>query len=358
MPRFKVFCFGPRPTGNGEADMNTLWMWLGFNLFVLLLLALDLGVLHRKDHAVGIREALLLSLGYFLLALLFGLGIFHFMGESAGYEFFTGYLIEKSLSIDNIFVFVLIFSFFAVPAQYQHRVLFWGILGALVMRATLILVGAAVIQAFHWVIYLFGAFLVITGIKMLITINAKPDLQNNKLILLLRRHFRVTEELVGNHFFVRRDGLLYMTPLMLVLILVEVTDLVFAVDSIPAIFAITTDPFIVYTSNVFAILGLRALYFALVGIIHRFHYLKYGLSLVLMVVGAKMLLNAWFGAKVIPTEVALLITAMLIGGSMLISVVKTKALPKEATSDQALQGWVPGSPRGGEESKRTRRDDS
>ncbi|NJC88665.1 MAG: TerC family protein, partial [Desulfuromonas sp.] len=322
--------------------MNQLWMWLGFNLFVLLLLALDLGVLHRKDHAVGIREALLLSLGYFVLALLFGLGVFHFLGANAGYEFFTGYLIEKSLSVDNIFVFVLIFSFFAVPAQYQHRVLFWGILGALVMRAALILVGAAVIEAFHWVIYLFGAFLVFTGIKMLITINAKPDLRNNKLVLLLRRRFRVTEELVGNHFFVRRDGLLYMTPLMLVLILVEVTDLVFAVDSIPAIFAITTDPFIVYTSNVFAILGLRALYFALVGIIHRFHYLKYGLSLVLMVVGAKMLLNAWFGAKVIPTEVALLITAALIGGSMLISVIKTRGVPKTTATAEAMQGWVPG----------------
>jgi len=322
--------------------MDTVWMWVGFNLFVLVLLALDLGILHRKDHAVGIREALLLSLGYFLLALVFGAGVFRFLGADAGYQFFTGYLIEKSLSVDNIFVFVLIFSFFAVPTQYQHRVLFWGILGALIMRAIMILVGAAVIQAFHWVIYLFGAFLVFTGIKMLITINAKPDLQNNRLVLLLRRHFRITDDFEGNRFFVRRDGLLYMTPLMLVLILVEVTDLVFAVDSIPAIFAITTDPFIVYTSNVFAILGLRALYFALAGIIHRFHYLKYGLSLVLMVVGAKMLLNAWFGEKVIPTEVALLITGILIGGSMLISMIKTRGLPKEAAEEKALHGWVPG----------------
>jgi tellurite resistance protein TerC len=324
--------------------MNQLWMWLGFNLFVLVLLALDLGILHRKDHTVGIREALLLSLGYFVLALLFGVGVYHVLGENAAYEFFTGYLIEKSLSVDNIFVFVLIFSFFAVPAQYQHRVLFWGIIGALAMRATMILVGAAVIQAFHWVIYLFGAFLVFTGVKMLITINAKPDLANNRVVLFLRRRFRVTEDFAGNRFFVYRDGVRYMTPLMLVLILVEATDLVFAVDSIPAIFAITTDPFIVYTSNVFAILGLRALYFALVGIIHRFHYLKYGLSLVLMVVGAKMLLNAWFGAKVIPTEVALLITAALIGGSMLVSVLKTRGLPKEAAASAALHGWVPGSP--------------
>jgi tellurite resistance protein TerC len=318
-------------------------MWVGFNLFVLVLLALDLGILHRKDHAVGIREALLLSLGYFVMALLFGAGVYHFMGADAGVQFFTGYLIEKTLSVDNIFVFVLIFSFFAVPQEYQHRVLFWGILGALIMRATMILIGAAVIQAFHWVLYLFGAFLIFTGIKMLITINAKPDLQNNRVILFLRRRFRVTEDFVGNRFFVRRNGLLYMTPLMLVLILVEVTDLVFAVDSIPAIFAITTDPFIVYTSNVFAILGLRALYFALVGIIHRFHYLKYGLSLVLMVVGAKMLLNAFFGEKVVPTEVALLLTAALIGGSMLVSVIKTRELPKEVAADEALQGWVPGS---------------
>ena len=323
--------------------MGTIWMWVGFNLFVLVLLALDLGILHRKDHAVGIREALLLSLGYFLLALLFGSGVYHFMGADAGVQFFTGYLIEKTLSVDNIFVFVLIFSFFAVPREYQHRVLFWGILGALVMRATMILIGAAVIQAFHWVLYLFGAFLIFTGIKMLITINAKPDLQNNRVILFLRRRFRVTEEFDGNRFFVRRNGLLYMTPLMLVLILVEVTDLVFAVDSIPAIFAITTDHFIVYTSNVFAILGLRALYFALVGIIHRFHYLKYGLSLVLMVVGGKMLLNTWFAAKVIPTDVALLITAALIGGSMLYSMVKTRGMPTDEAASEALHGWVPGS---------------
>jgi tellurite resistance protein TerC len=318
-------------------------MWIGFNLFVLALLAVDLGLFHRKDHAVGIREALLLSLAYFLLALLFGAGVFHFIGAEAGVQFFTGYLIEKTLSIDNIFVFVLIFSFFAIPEQYQHRVLFWGILGALFMRATMILLGAAVIQSFHWVLYIFGAFLVFTGIKMLITINAKPDLANNTVILFLRRRFRVTQGLEGNRFFVKRNGLLSMTPLMLVLILVEITDLVFAVDSIPAIFAITTDPFIVYTSNVFAILGLRALYFALVGIIHRFHYLKYGLSLVLMVVGGKMLLNTWFNAKVVPTEVALLITAALIGGSMLYSAFKTRGLPKDAAAQEALHGWVPGS---------------
>ncbi|MGK2907629.1 MAG: TerC family protein [Desulfuromonadales bacterium] len=323
--------------------MNSLWMWIGFNLFVLVLLALDLGVLHRKGKEVGIREALLLSLGYFILALIFGTGVYHFLGVNSGVEFFTGYLLEKSLSVDNIFVFVLIFSHFQVPAQYQHRVLFWGILGALLMRAAMILTGAAIIEAFHWVIYLFGAFLIFTGAKMLVTINQQPDMEGNRLVLLIRRHFRVTEGYEGNRFFTRRDGLLYLTPLMVVLILVEVSDVVFALDSIPAIFAITTDPFIVYTSNVFAILGLRALYFALVGIIHRFHYLKYGLSLVLMVVGAKMLINAAFG-KIIPTEAALLVTALLIGGSMLVSVLKTRRLPKEISTAEAVHGWVPGSP--------------
>ncbi len=323
--------------------MNSLWMWLSFNIFVLVLLALDLGILHRKSKEVSIREALLLSLGYFVLAMLFGAGVFHFLGEAAGVEFFTGYLLEKSLSVDNIFVFVLIFSHFSVPASYQHRVLFWGILGALVMRAAMILTGAAIIEAFHWVIYLFGAFLIFTGVKMLVTINQEPDMEGNRLVRLIRRNFRVTEGYEGNKFFVRSDGLLYLTPLMVVLILVEVSDLVFALDSIPAIFAITTDPFIVYTSNVFAILGLRALYFALVGIIYRFHYLKYGLSLVLMVVGAKMLINAAFG-KVIPTEAALLLTALLIGGSMLVSVIKTRQFPKVAAAKESIHGWVPGSP--------------
>jgi tellurite resistance protein TerC len=327
----------------GDPFVSTLWMWLGFNLFVLVLLALDLGLLHRRDKEVGIREALLLSLGYFVLALIFGAGIMHFLGRGAGIEFFTGYLLEKSLSVDNIFVFVLIFSHFSVPSYYQHRVLFWGILGALVLRAALILTGATIIEAFHWVIYVFGSFLIFTGAKMLATINQKPDMEGNRLVRLIRRHFRVTEDYDGHKFFTRREGMLYLTPLMVVLILVEVTDVVFALDSIPAIFAITIDPFIVYTSNVFAILGLRALYFALVGVIHRFHYLKYGLSLVLMVVGAKMLINAAFG-HVIPTEAALLVTALLIGGSILVSIVKTRRLPREAGAREPFHGWVPGSP--------------
>lgn len=330
--------------------MDTVWMWIGFNVFVLCLLALDLGVLHKGDKQITVPHALLLSLGYVVLAFIFAGGIFAFMGETSGYQFLTGYLIEKSLSVDNIFVFVLIFTHFAVPPQYQYRVLFWGILGALVLRATLILVGAAVIEAFHWVIYAFGAFLIFTGIKMLITVGEEPDIENNRIVTFMRRRFRVTEAFVGSKFFVMENGVRYMTPLFVVLILVEITDVVFALDSIPAIFAITTDPFIVYTSNVFAILGLRALYFALAGVIHRFHYLKYGLSLVLVVVGAKMVLNAWFGTKVIPTEVALLITALLVGGSMLFSMWKTRGVPSEAAAESAGKWWVPGSPskKGGE----------
>ncbi|WP_104203684.1 TerC family protein [Billgrantia saliphila] len=324
--------------------MDTVWMWVGFNLFVVGLLALDLGVLHRGERQITVRHALWLSLGYVVLAMIFAGGMFVFMGEAEGYQFLTGYLIEKSLSVDNIFVFVLIFSHFAVPHQYQYRVLFWGILGALVMRATLILVGAAVIDAFHWVIYLFGAFLIVTGIKMLVTVGQEPDVDNNRIVRFMRRRFRVTEGYEGNRFFVIKDKVRYMTPLFLVLILIELTDVVFALDSIPAIFAITTDPFIVYTSNVFAILGLRALYFALAGVIHRFHYLKYGLSLVLVIVGMKMVLNAWFGTKVIPTEVALLITAVLIGGSILFSIWKTRSLPVEKAEQIANQWWVPGSP--------------
>ncbi len=335
--------------------MDTIWLWVGFNLFVILLLVLDLGVLHRGDRVITVREALWLSLGYVILAMIFAGGLFVFMSRNAGYEFLTGYFIEKSLSVDNIFVFVLIFMHFRVPPQYQYRVLFWGVLGALIMRGSLILVGSAVIDAFHWVIYLFGAFLVFTGIKMLVAVGQEPDLDKNRVALFMRRHFRVTEDYIGHQFFTRRSGVLYITPLFIVLVLVELTDVVFAMDSIPAIFAITTDPFIVYTSNVFAILGLRALYFALVGVIHRFHYLKYGLSLVLVFVGVKMLVNAYTGTKFIPTELALLITAALIGGSMLISIVRTRKLSEsERAAEVAKAGawWVPGSPARTDKSKR------
>lgn len=325
--------------------MHSVWAWGGFTLLVLALLALDLGVLHRDDREISVREALLTSLGYIILALLFAVGVFVFMGETAGFQFLTGYLIEKSLSIDNIFVFVLIFTHFAVPPQYQYRVLFWGVLGALVLRAVLIFAGVAVIEAFHWVIYLFGAFLIFTGIKMLVTVGEEPDLERNRVAGFMRRHFRVTPDFVGHNFLVRQNGLLYITPLFIVLILVELSDIVFALDSIPAIFAISTDPFIVYTSNVFAILGLRALYFAMAGIIHRFHYLKYGLSLILLVVGVKMVVNAWFDKDVIPTEAALLVTALLIGGSIALSLIKSRDKPTEEEARKAGAWWIPGSPR-------------
>ncbi|HWR03913.1 MAG TPA: TerC family protein [Humidesulfovibrio sp.] len=323
--------------------MTTLWHWAGFNLLVLVLLAFDLGVLHKNHREVGVKESLWLSFGYFVLALCFSGVIFHFEGKQAGMEFLTGYLIEKSLSIDNIFVFVLIFTHFQVPKKAQHTVLFWGVLGALIMRATLILAGAAVISAFHWVIYVFGGFLILTGIKMLMTINEVPDLSGNKVTRFMRRHFRVTEGYEGERFLVRRDGVRLITPLLIVLVLVEFSDVVFALDSIPAIFAITKDPFLVYTSNVFAILGLRALFFALAGIIHRFHYLKYGLSFVLVVVGSKMVINAAFG-PVIPTEWALLLTAAIIGGSVALSVYRTRGLPAEGAETAMPRGWVPGSP--------------
>ncbi|MBA4357247.1 MAG: hypothetical protein C0405_05930 [Desulfovibrio sp.] len=323
--------------------MTTWWHWVAFNLLVLVLLAFDLGVLHRKHREIGVKEALWLSFGYLVLALCFSGVIFHFEGRQAGYEFLTGYLIEKSLSIDNIFVFVLIFTHFQVPAKSQHTVLLWGVLGALVMRAALILAGSAILNAFHWVIYIFGAFLIFTGIKMLMTINDEPDMSGNRVTQFMRKHFRVTADYVGERFMVRQNGVRFITPLLIVLALVEISDVVFALDSIPAIFAITKDPFLVYTSNVFAILGLRALFFALIGIIHRFHYLKYGLSFVLVVVGLKMVINAAFG-PVIPTEAALLLTLCIIGGSVALSLHRTRGLPPEAAATDAYRGWVPGSP--------------
>jgi tellurite resistance protein TerC len=265
-------------------------LWIGFNLFVLAMLALDLGVFHRKAHVVSFKEAAIWSAVWIGLALAFNVGVLVWRGQEVALQFLTGYLIEKSLSVDNIFVFVLIFSTFLVPPQYQHRVLFWGILGALVMRGILIALGATLIYNFHWIIYIFGAFLVFTGLKMLRHQEMQVDPDKNPLVRLLRRVLPVTPGYEGQKFLVRRDGRWWATPLLVVLILVETTDLIFAVDSIPAIFAITDDPFIVYTSNVFAILGLRSLYFLLAGVVQKFVYLKTGLAVVLMFVGVKMLL--------------------------------------------------------------------
>jgi tellurite resistance protein TerC len=273
--------------------VDQLWLWIAFNVFVVAMLAVDLLIFHKEAHEVRVREAATWSLVWVALALLFGVGVYQFMGRQAGLEYFAGYLIEKALSVDNIFVFVLIFSFFRVPARYQHRVLFWGILGALLMRGAMIFAGAYLIQQFHWIIYVFGAFLVFTGIRMATHSQDDIDLESSLAIRLVRRIMPVTSAYHGQRFFVRDDAArgsrLMATPLFVVLVLVETTDLIFAVDSIPAIFAITQEPFIVYSSNVFAILGLRALYFLLVDVIHRFHYLKVGLSVVLVFVGLKML---------------------------------------------------------------------
>lgn len=304
--------------------MNTILLWTGFHLFILALLLFDLGVIQRDGKDMSIRIALWVSLGYIILALLFGAGVFYIQGAQPGYEFLTGYFIEKSLSVDNIFVFLLIFLHFEVPKTSQRRILVWGILGALLMRALLIVAGAKAIEHFHWLLYVFGLLLIASGIKMVLTINQEADLSNNRIVSFMRRHFRITEEYAGDKFWVRREGVWFMTPMFMVLIIVEASDLIFALDSIPAILAISTDTFIVYSSNVFAILGLRALYFALAGVIHRFHYLKYGLSLVLVLVGCKMMINTWFEDKIISTEIALLATALLIGASIFYSVLRTR----------------------------------
>ncbi len=279
---------------------TSLSLWIGFNIFVLAMLALDLGVFHRKEHEVKMKEALTWSAVWIALALVFCGGIFLFWQQlnpgssysntEAGLAFLTGYVIEKSLSVDNVFVFIMLFSYFHVPAKYQHRVLFWGIFGALVMRAIFIAAGVTLMAKFHWLIYVFGAFLVITGIKMIWSKDKEMHPERNPVLRLFSKFTPVTKEYEGKKFFVKRDGRWWATPLAVVLLLIETTDLIFAVDSIPAILAITQDPFIVYTSNVFAILGLRALYFALAGIMQMFHYLHYGLSAILLFVGAKMLL--------------------------------------------------------------------
>jgi tellurite resistance protein TerC len=309
--------------------MDQLWLWIGFNLFVLLMLGLDLFVFHREAHEVRLTEAAAWSVFWVLLALAFNGGLAYFLGRGPALEFLTGYLIEKALSVDNIFVFALLFSYFGVPPRYQHRVLFWGILGALAMRGVMIAVGAYLIQQFHWIIYVFGAFLVVTGVRMATQDEHAVEPEANPVIRLIKRLMPVTNVYHGQQFFVREataDGLQRVaTPLFVVLILVETTDLIFAVDSIPAIFAVTQDPFIVYTSNVFAILGLRALYFLLAGIIHRFHYLKLGLSVVLIVVGAKMLLSDLYK---VPIGLALGVVALVLGASVVASLL----FPQQASA--------------------------
>ena len=296
----------------------SLFSWVIFNIFVLGMLALDLLVFHRKAHAVSLREALSWSAVWIALALIFNVGIYYLWGSEKALEFLAGYLIEKSLSVDNIFVFIMIFSYFAVPAIYQHRILFWGILGALIMRAIFIAAGAALLSAFHWIIYIFGGFLIITGIKMFFAGEEKIEPEKNPAVLLLRRFMPITNEFHGQRFFVRIDQRLWATPLFVVLVVIETTDVIFAVDSIPAIFAVTSDPFIVYTSNVFAILGLRALYFLLAGVMDLFVYLRHGLGVVLGFVGIKMLLTDLYK---IPIGISLGVVAGVLALSVLASLI-------------------------------------
>jgi len=308
----------------GIESIGTPLLWVGFTVFVLAMLALDLGVFHRRAHAVHVREALLWTLVWISLAMIFNVGVYFWFGSERALEFLTGYVIEKALSVDNIFVFLVIFSYFAVPAALQHRVLFWGILGALVMRAIFIFLGAALLQQFHWVMYVFGAFLLFTGVKLLLQRGSEVHPERNPLFRLFRRMVPSVSDYRGSHFTVVEAGKRYATPLLLVLVAIEATDLVFAVDSIPAVFAITRDPFIVYTSNIFAILGLRALYFALAGVMGRFHYLRVGLALVLAFVGAKMMLTDLYK---IPIVASLAVVAALLAGSVVASLIRPPTEP-------------------------------
>jgi len=304
----------------------TPWHWVGFIACVLIFLALDLGVFHRKAHQVSFREALLWTCLWFCLAMLFAVALKPLRGEKEALEFVTGYLIELSLSMDNVFIIALIFGYFHVPAEHQHRVLFWGILGALIMRGIMIGAGVALINTFHWILYVFGAFLVFSGVKMMF-VESEVDPEKNRVVRLARKFFPVTPELHGQHFVTIWNGRKALTPLALVLLMVETTDLIFAVDSIPAVFAVTRKPFIVFTSNVFAILGLRSLYFVLAGAMGYFRFLKTGLAVVLVFIGVKMLLDPHEGHEQlpfqfdIPTPVSLLIVAGIILISIIFSVV-------------------------------------
>lgn len=306
--------------------------WILFLAFVGAMLALDLGVFHRDAHEVTRREALAWSAVWIGLAIVFNIGVYVFRGQEAGLEWTTGYLVEKSLSVDNVFVFLLIFSAFAVPAAYQHRVLFWGIVGALIMRAILIAFAGILLSTLHWMIYVFGAFLILTAIKIFRSAHAAPSLESNRVVRLAKRMYPVTEGYEGQRFFVRRDGVRYMTPLFLVLLLVESTDLIFAVDSIPAIYAITDDPFIVFTSNIFVILGLRALYFVLAGYLAGLRYLKPALATVLVFVGAKMML---VDVLKIPPLLSLAVISTILGTAVIASLMVNRRSPHVTSEHEA-----------------------
>jgi tellurite resistance protein TerC len=299
------------------------------------MLALDLGVFHRKAHALSLKEASIWSVVWITLAMVFNAGLYLFAGPEPALQFFTGYLIEKSLSVDNIFIFLLLFTFFKVPAAYQHRVLYWGILGALIMRGTLIAVGVALIESFHWIIYLFGAFLIFTGIRMGFHKEIEVHPENDLLLKFIRRFVPVTENYEHDRFFVRRAGQVMVTPLLLVLLVIDTTDLIFAVDSIPAVFAVTRDPFLVYTSNIFAILGLRSLYFVFAGIMEKFYYLKLGLSVILTFVGVKMVLADVFS---LPTAFSLVVIAVVLTITIVASIVRTRHQAAKTREPEAQAG--------------------
>ncbi len=298
--------------------MNMSTIWIAFNAFILVMLVIDLGVFHRKSHEVGVKEALTWTCVWIALAFSFNVFVYYHFGERQAFEFLTGYIIEKSLSVDNIFVMVLIFSYFKVPSQFQHKVLFWGILGALAMRVIFILSGVELIHRFHWLIYIFGAFLVITGVRLITSEDIQIDPDKNPVVRIARKLFRITPNFEQDRFFVKKNDGWWATPLFLVVLVVEFTDLIFAVDSIPAILAITDDSFIVYTSNVFAILGLRSLYFALSGIEKYFVYLKYGLAVILVFVGVKMCISDLYK---VPIEISLSFIVMTLSVAVLASMV-------------------------------------
>ncbi len=307
-----------------------LWMWFVFLGIVAALLVFDLGVLHRETREIGVRESLVMSGVYLTLGMLFGAWIWWQLGATASMNYVTGFAVEKALAMDNVFVMAMIFAYLGIPAKYQHRVLFWGILGVIVLRAVMIGAGAAVVSQFSWVLHVFAIFLIATGIKMLAFADKEYDVGANPILQFMRRRFRVTDDLHGEKFFVMRPNaaggtVRYMTPLFLALVLIEMADVIFAVDSVPAIFAITTDPFIVYTSNIFAILGLRALYFALAAMIHRFHYLKYALAAVLIFIGGKIIGADLLGIEKIPAVVSLGVTFSLLISGVVWSLYKTRA---------------------------------
>ncbi|SFS72691.1 TerC family protein [Brevundimonas viscosa] len=311
------------------------WMWLAFMTVVVALLALDLGVLHRDQHEIGVRESLLLSGMYIVIALLFGGWVWWELGRQSGIEYLTGFAVEKSLAMDNVFVIAMIFGYFAIPRALQHRVLFWGILGVIVLRAVMIGAGAALVSQYGWVLYIFAAFLVFTGIKMFFAGEGHGDVGDNPMVRWMRRRLRVTDVLHGQKFFVRQPDargrmVWWATPMFLALVMIEIADVIFAVDSVPAIFAITTDPYLVYTSNIFAILGLRALYFALAAVIHRFAYLKQALAVLLVFIGGKVFVADLTGLGKIPPEWSLAITALILASGVVWSLWRTRGEAERA----------------------------